>query len=75
SNAIRDFLLSKRIYSITSVVENNFKTYKYFGMSALGRSPRPDRSLSSIEPINIADSLFWILNQLGYLQTEEEMKG
>ncbi len=75
SNAIRDFLVSKRIYSITSVVENNFKTYKYFGMSALGRSPRPDRSLSSIEPINIADSLFWILNQLGCLQTEEEMKG
>jgi hypothetical protein len=43
-------------------------------MSALGRSPRPDRTLTSIEPINIADSLFWILNQLGYLQTEEEMK-
>lgn len=74
SNAIRSFLESKGINSISSVVESNFKKYKYFGMSALGRSPRPDRSLASIQPINIADSLFWILNQLGYLQTEEEMK-
>lgn len=74
SDAIRNFLIRKRINSIPTVVENNYKTYKYFGMSALGRSPRPDRSLTSIEPINIADSLFWILNQLGYLQTEEEMK-
>ena len=72
SDAIRDFLIRKRINSIPTIVESNYKTYKYFGMSALGRSPRPDRSLTSIEPINIADSLFWILNQLGYLQTEEE---
>ena len=74
SNAIREFLIRKE-YSIISNVESHFKTYKYVGMSALGRSPSPDRSLSSIDPINIADSLFWILNQLGYLQTEEEMKG
>lgn len=74
SNAIREFLIRKKINSIPTVVENNYKNYKYFGMSALGRSPQPDRTLTSIEPINVADSLFWILNQLGYLQTEEEMK-
>lgn len=74
SDAIRKYITSKGINSITSVAEGNFKTCQYFGMSALGRSPKEDYSLTSIDPINIADSLLWILNQLGYLQTEQEMK-
>ncbi|MBR0237910.1 MAG: hypothetical protein IJQ39_07460 [Thermoguttaceae bacterium] len=75
SDAIRSYITHKGINAITSVAEGNFQTCQYFGMSALGRSPREDSSLTSIDPINIADSLLWILNRLGYLQTEEEMKG
>lgn len=74
SDAIRKYIISKELNSIISVAEGNFETCQYFGMSALGRSPKEDYSLTSIDPINIADSLLWILYQLGYLQTEQEMK-
>lgn len=73
SDAIRNYLQQKGLNGITTVAEGNFTTCQYFGMAALGRSPREDSTLTSIDPINVADSLLWILNKLGYLQTEEEM--
>lgn len=74
SDAIRRYIINKGVSSIISVAEGNFKKCQYFGMSALGRSPKEDFSLTSIDPINIADSLLWILNQLGYLRTIDETK-
>lgn len=74
SDAIRSYITQKGLNSITSVAEGNFSTCQYFGMSALGRSPREDTTLTAIDPINIADPLLWILNQIGLLQTKDEMK-
>ncbi|MDO4569962.1 MAG: hypothetical protein Q4D38_06250 [Planctomycetia bacterium] len=73
SGHLRHFLL-ENAPRLISDVEANFQNIQFFGMASLGRTPVENQPIESIEPINVADSLFWLLNKLGHLQTKEDMK-
>ena len=46
-------------------VENNYQKLKYFGFSALGKSPVSDQ-VKDIHPYRVLDPLVWILDELNY---------
>ena len=53
--------------NLLNVVANNFSSYRFFGISALGVTP-PDHSRvssSGIHPLRVEDPLLWLLGQFG----------
>lgn len=47
-------------------VKPNYKNYKLFGISALGKSPDQNNQITDIRPYRVLDPLVWILDQFGY---------
>lgn len=71
SDHIYQFLRQNGINYIVESLDE-YSNWKLFGMAALGQPPRDDNHLDSIEPINIADPLLWILYKLGHIAAKEE---
>jgi hypothetical protein len=48
-------------------LRNNYRTYRYFGVSALGDTPTVDNRLSEkgIQPYRVTDPFLWLLSRLG----------
>lgn len=53
--------------SLDQTLENNYARYRYFGVSALGRTPTPDLQVAStgIQPYRVTDPLLWLLSEFG----------
>lgn len=55
---------------VTTVLNNNFSNVSYFGVSALGQSPKKSenphapRSIDRPRPLRVADPFVWILNKI-----------
>jgi hypothetical protein len=56
---------------IVQSVEDNFETVKYFGVSALGSTPKGGR-VASIEPHRVTSPFEWLLYQHGLLRAEDK---
>ncbi|WP_381562117.1 hypothetical protein [Streptomyces eurythermus] len=52
---------------IDQALENTFARYRYFGVSALGRSATPEARVADtgIQPYRVADPLLWLLSEFG----------
>ncbi|MFD9858823.1 TRAFAC clade GTPase domain-containing protein [Streptomyces alboflavus] len=52
---------------IDQSLENTFARYRYFGVSALGRSATPEARVAAtgIQPYRVADPLLWLLSEFG----------
>jgi GTPase SAR1 family protein len=52
---------------IDQSLENTFARYRYFGVSALGRSATADSRVAAtgIQPYRVADPLLWLLSEFG----------
>jgi GTPase SAR1 family protein len=55
---------------IDQVLEHNYRTHRYFGLSALGETPTPDNRVSErgIRPYRVADPFLWLLSELGVVK-------
>ena len=47
----------------------NYRTYRYFGVSALGETPTGDNRVSArcIRPYRVTDPMLWLLGQFGVI--------
>ncbi len=54
---------------IDKIAQLNYRTYRYFGISALGETPTPDNRVSprGIRPYRVASPVLWILAQFGII--------
>lgn len=54
---------------IDQITELHYRNFRYFGVSALGETPTPDKHVSArgIRPVRIGDPFIWILAQLGVI--------
>ncbi|MFJ2645486.1 hypothetical protein ACIO1C_01905 [Streptomyces sp. NPDC087420] len=54
---------------IDQILENSYARHRYFGVSALGRSPTGDARVAAtgIQPYRVADPLLWLLKESGAL--------
>ena len=68
---IRAWLRERQLDGLDRVLSATFRRYRYFGLSALGHSPRPDRrvDVSRISPYRVEDPLLWLLTQFGSAPT------
>ncbi|MGH4010565.1 MAG: hypothetical protein ACRDTH_20805 [Pseudonocardiaceae bacterium] len=48
-------------------LQNNYRTYRYFGVSALGDTPTANNRVSEkgIQPYRVTDPFLWLLSKLG----------
>jgi hypothetical protein len=56
--------------NLLNTVHNNFSTYRFFGLSALGVSPihKNQISPSGIHPLRVEDPMLWLLGQFGHIR-------
>jgi hypothetical protein len=56
---------------IDQFLRENYRRYRYFGLSALGADPRQVRTVpaTGIQPYRVGDPVLWLLAQLGALRT------
>ena len=54
---------------IDKIAQLNYRTYRYFGISALGETPTPDNRVSprGIRPYRVVSPVLWILAQFGII--------
>jgi hypothetical protein len=54
---------------IDQIAQLNYRTYRYFGVSALGETPTEDNRVSprGIRPYRVASPVLWILAQFGII--------
>jgi hypothetical protein len=54
---------------IDKIAQMNYRTYRYFGVSALGETPTPDNRVAprGIRPYRVASPVLWILAQFGII--------
>lgn len=52
---------------IDSTLRRNYRRYRYFGVSALGRPPTADQRVAptGIQPYRVEDPLLWLLSEYG----------
>lgn len=48
-------------HGFLSQVETNFRTFSYFGLSALGCNPQGSRHIESVIPLRVEDPFLWLL--------------
>jgi hypothetical protein len=49
---------------IDQYLRDNFRSFRYFGVSALGAIPTPDKHLSTvIQPYRVGDPILWLLSK------------
>ena len=51
----------------SQTVKNRFASSHYFGVSALGAQPNPDRTLNTINTLRVEDPFLWILYKLNMI--------
>jgi hypothetical protein len=51
-------------WGLLNTIENRFKTYRLFGVSAFGGPPNADGTLDQVSPKRVEDPLLWILSEL-----------
>ena len=51
-------------------VRTYFDCYRYFGVSAFGRSP-VGKKIESISPLRVEDPLLWVFNQLKIIEAKK----
>lgn len=66
SDSIKSALQSWNETNFLNVVDESYKNYKFFGFSALGKSPDKNNQIKDIQPYRVLDPLVWILDQFGY---------
>ncbi len=56
--------------NLLNTVNNNFSTYRYFGLSALGAPPtsKTQISPSGIHPLRVEDPMLWLLGRFGQIR-------
>lgn len=52
--------------AFNNTIGSNFRTYRYFGVSALGRAPDRD-SIQTVSSLRVEDPALWILYQFGQI--------
>ncbi|MFJ4201979.1 hypothetical protein ACIP2Y_20405 [Streptomyces sviceus] len=64
---VRDLLKQWDGVSLDQTLETNYTRYRYFGVSALGRTPTPDLKVAAtgIQPYRVTDPLLWLLSEFG----------
>lgn len=58
--------------NIRRTMESNFKTYSFFGLSALGSSPQDGEIKRGVSPFRIEDPLLWILYKKGIIRAHRK---
>ena len=53
--------------NFNNLIKTNFKKYKYFGVSAFGKSP-VNGKLNGVSPLRTEDPLLWILHELSLIK-------
>jgi hypothetical protein len=49
---------------IDQYLQHNYRRFRYFGVSALGAIPTPDKRVSAvIQPYRVADPILWLLSK------------
>ena len=56
-------------YQIDAQLSQNYRKYRYFGVSALGHSP-DDNTVSArgIQPVRVGDPLLWLFSEFGLVK-------
>jgi hypothetical protein len=55
---------------IDQYLQHNYRCYRYFGASALGAIPTPDRRVSAvIQPYRVGDPILWLLSKARMVRT------
>ncbi len=54
-----------------NLVNSEFATYAYFGVSALGRQADENNQLAAISPLHVEDPFLWLLLQLKVLKKDK----
>jgi hypothetical protein len=55
---------------IDQFLQHNYRCYRYFGVSALGAIPTPDRRVSGvIQPYRVSDPILWLLSKAHMVPT------
>ena len=57
---------------IDQIAQKNYRTYRYFGVSALGETPTPDNRVSprGIRPYRVTGPFTWMLAQFGTIPVQ-----
>jgi hypothetical protein len=73
---IRHLLPSWEGSEIDQILRNHYPRHRFFGVSALGRPPTPDRRVApdGIQPYRVADPLLWLLSGFGDVPTCREAR-
>ena len=48
---------------IDQFLQDNYRRFRYFGVSALGAIPTPDKRVSMVQPYRVADPILWLLSK------------
>lgn len=48
---------------IDQFLQDNYRRFRYFGVSALGAIPTPDKRVSTVQPYRVADPILWLLSK------------
>lgn len=68
SESIKAHLAKWEGGKLDRLLNHNFQTYSYFGLSALGTSPQSNGSLAlGVAPFRVEDPFLWILHQQGII--------
>lgn len=61
---------------IDQILTKNYRTYRYFGLSALGETPTPDNKVPArgIRPYRVADPFLWLLSELSVVPASKVPK-
>ena len=49
-------------------VEADFKTFQYFGVSSLGKTPDISGGLTTVAPMRVEDPFLWLLHRFGIIK-------
>ena len=65
-NSIKGALKAWDEYNFLNNVDIYFKNAKYFGISALGSNPTPNRLAKPVSPYRVLDPLVWLLHEQNF---------
>jgi hypothetical protein len=73
---IRHLLRSWEGTQIDQILRKFYIHHRFFGVSALGRPPTPDKEVaaSGIQPYRVADPLLWLLSDFGAVPKTREVR-
>jgi hypothetical protein len=48
---------------IDQYLQNHYRRFRYFGVSALGAIPTPDKRVATVQPYRVTDPILWLLSK------------